>query len=71
MNLSHIESRTSVKQEGDYEFMVEFKAGESGDVHGTLDEIKKQSTYFKIISRHYNETAGAASPSIRMSSFFL
>jgi len=57
VNLSHIESRPSVRNEGDYEFMVEFAAGETGDVDGTLDEIKKQSTYFKLISRE--ETEGA------------
>lgn len=55
VNLSHIESRASVRNEGDYEFLVAFEAGESGDVPGTLDEIKKQATYFKIISREHTE----------------
>jgi len=55
VNLSHIESRASVRNEGDYEFLVAFEAGESGDVPGTLDEIKKQATYFKIISREQTE----------------
>ena len=44
-----------MRNEGDYEFMVEFAAGETGDVDGTLDEIKKQSTYFKLISREETE----------------
>ena len=55
VSLSHIESRPSVRDEGDYEFMVEFCAGEYGDVKGCLDEIKKQSTYCKIISREETE----------------
>ena len=55
MSLSHIESRPSVRDEGDYEFLVEFCAGEYGDVKGTLEEIKKQSTYCKIISREETE----------------
>ena len=55
VSLSHIESRPSVRDEGDYEFLVEFCAGEYGDVKGTLEEIKKQSTYCKIISREETE----------------
>ena len=33
-----------MRNEDDYEFLVEFCAGEYGDVKGTLEEIKKQST---------------------------
>ena len=29
-----------------------------GDVAGVLDEIKKQSTYFNIISRNYKDNEG-------------
>ena len=57
VSLSHIESRPSVRDEGDYEFLVEFCAGEYGDVKGTLEEIKKQSTYCKIISREEGQVA--------------
>lgn len=60
VSLSHIESRQSQRYDNDYEFMVEFCAGEQGgDVAGVLDEIKKQSTYFNIISRNYKDNEDA------------
>lgn len=57
VNLMHIESRSSIKVPG-YEFMVEIDST-SGDVEGALDEIKKESTYFQIITRNYKDNAEA------------
>merc|ERR1712088_757301 len=60
VSLKHIESRQSQRFEDDYEFMVEFCAGDrGGDVGGVLEEIKKQSTYFNIISRNYKDNEDA------------
>merc|ERR1719422_1977303 len=60
VSMTHIESRQSQRYDNDYEFMVEFCAGEQGgDVAGVIDEIKKQSTYMNIISRNYKDNEDA------------
>merc|ERR1711942_179714 len=51
VNLLHIESRSSIKVPG-YEFMVEVDAL-SGDVEGALENIKRESSYFQIITSDY------------------
>lgn len=53
MNLMHIESRSSKRSPGDYEFMVEIDR-EQGDVTGAFDELRKKSAYFQIITRNHN-----------------
>ncbi|XP_023349763.1 protein henna [Eurytemora carolleeae] len=57
VNLVHIESRSSVRLPG-YEFMVELDV-ESGDIEGALEEIKKNATYFQIITRDYKDNSDA------------
>lgn len=53
VNLMHIESRSSKRSPGDYEFMVEIDR-EKGDVNGAFDELRKKSAYFQIITRNHN-----------------
>jgi len=53
VNLLHIESRSSVRLPG-YEFMVEMDS-RSGNVENAMNDIKKNATYFKIITRDYKE----------------
>lgn len=53
VNLMHIESRSSKRSPGDYEFMVEIDR-EKGDVTGAFDELRKKSAYFQIITRNHN-----------------
>merc|ERR1711923_555603 len=57
VNLLHIESRSSIKVPG-YEFMVEVDAL-SGDVEGALENIKRESSYFQIITSDYKDNAEA------------
>jgi len=54
-NLVHIESRSSMRLPG-YEFMVEIDT-KSGDVDSALNEIRKNATYFQIITRDYKDSA--------------
>merc|ERR1712123_168361 len=51
VNLLHIESRSSIKVPG-YEFMVEVDST-VGEIEGALENIKQESSYFKIITRNY------------------
>lgn len=53
VNLSHIESRSSVRRPG-YEFMVECEHG-TGDFGAALEELKKNVGYLNIISRNYKD----------------
>lgn len=55
VNLSHIESRSSVRNIG-YEFMVECVPG-AGDFGAALDELKKDAGYLNIISRNYKNNS--------------
>jgi len=55
VNLRHIESRSSIRVPG-YEFMVEVDTLD-GDVERALENIKKESSYFQIITRNYKENA--------------
>jgi phenylalanine-4-hydroxylase len=57
VNLVHIESRSSVRLPG-YEFMVELDV-ESGNIEGALEDIKKESSYFQIITRDYKDNSDA------------
>lgn len=57
VNLLHIESRSSKRSIGDYEFIVEIDTV-SGDVNGAIEGLRKQSSYFQIISRDHKDTNG-------------
>ena len=50
MNLVHIESRSSKRVPGDYEFIVEIDV-DKGDVAGACDKLREKAAYFQIISR--------------------
>ncbi|XP_046438620.1 protein henna-like isoform X2 [Daphnia pulex] len=54
VNLLHIESRSSKRSIGDYEFIVEIDTV-SGDVAAAIEGLKKQSSYFQIISRDHKD----------------
>jgi len=54
VNLLHIESRSSKRQPGNYEFIVEID-NQSGDVNAALETLKQQSAYMQIISRNYKD----------------
>lgn len=57
VNLLHIESRSSKRSIGDYEFIVEIDTL-SGDVSGAIEGLRKQSSYFQIISRDHKDADG-------------
>lgn len=57
INLVHIESRSSLRVPG-YEFFVECD-GKSGALGKAIDDLKKQCSYFNIISRDYKDNATA------------
>lgn len=57
MNLLHIESRSSKRSIGDYEFIVEIDTI-LGDVAGAMEQLRKQSSYFQIISRDHKDGNG-------------
>ncbi|KAK4016912.1 hypothetical protein OUZ56_031874 [Daphnia magna] len=54
VNLLHIESRSSKRSIGDYEFIVEIDTI-LGDVAGAMEQLRKQSSYFQIISRDHKD----------------
>lgn len=54
VNLLHIESRSSKRSIGDYEFIVEIDTV-SGDISGAIEGLRKQSSYFQIISRDHKD----------------
>ena len=54
----HIESRSSVRYPGRYEFMVECVPG-CGDLGAAIESLKNSSEYFTIISRNHNNNRGS------------
>jgi len=59
VNLLHIESRSSKRAEGDYEFIVECDTTVGvGNLTEAMDRLKDSSSYFKIISRNYKDNIG-------------
>ncbi|XP_054289511.1 protein henna-like isoform X1 [Macrosteles quadrilineatus] len=56
VNLIHIESRSSARIPGAYEFMVECAPG--GNLGAVVDNLKKSSEYFSIISRNHKNNKG-------------
>ena len=58
MNLVHIESRSSKREEAAYDFFVELDTCGSGDVTTALEEIKAKSSHFNIISRDHKNNTG-------------
>lgn len=63
VNLLHIESRSSKRDEDAYEFMVECQS-DSGDIPKALDEIKSKASYFSVVSRNYKTDQGKGLDSI-------
>merc|ERR1739838_965009 len=57
VNLLHIESRSSIKVPG-YEVMVDVDPP-VGHIERALENIKKASSYFQIITRNYKDNAEA------------
>lgn len=55
VNLLHIESRSSARLPG-YEFMVEIDT-KVGNVESALNEIRKNATYFQIITTDYKDNS--------------
>ncbi|XP_021957625.1 protein henna isoform X2 [Folsomia candida] len=56
VNLLHIESRSSKRATGDYEFIVECDTHE-GNITGAMERLREASSYFKIISRNYKDNS--------------
>lgn len=54
VNLRHIESRSSKRSPGDYEFIVECDTS-TGDMNSALECLKNKVTYIQIISRNYRD----------------
>lgn len=52
----HIESRSSARIPGAYEFMVECAPG--GNLGAAIESLKKTSEYFSIISRNHKDNRG-------------
>ncbi len=61
VNLLHIESRSSKRSIGDYEFIVEIDTV-SGDVNTAIEGLRKESSYFQIISRDHKDGNGRPRP---------
>lgn len=57
VNLLHIESRSSARLPG-YEFLVECDSS-TGNLGEAIEEIKRTSTYFSVISRDYKDNTTA------------
>ena len=53
VNLTHIESRSSLRGPG-YEFMVECNSN-STHYNDAIEELRESSGYFQVISRDYND----------------
>lgn len=49
ISLSHIESRSSTRDPGEYDFLIEFKEGDC-DLRAITDHLKQQSKYLQIVS---------------------
>ncbi|XP_068977084.1 protein henna isoform X2 [Bombus flavifrons] len=56
VNLSHIESRSSLRRTNMYEFMVECVPG--GDLGTVIEKLRQQCSYFSIISRNHKDNMG-------------
>ena len=56
VNLSHIESRSSLRRTDMYEFMVECVPG--GDLGTVIEKLREQCSYFSIISRNHKDNMG-------------
>lgn len=54
--LLHIESRSSTRAEGKYEFVVE--CAPDGDLKGAIQSLQETSSYLNIISRNYENKIG-------------
>lgn len=56
VNLIHIESRSSARLPGGYEFMVECAPG--GNLGAAIESLKENSAYFSIVSRNHRNNLG-------------
>ncbi|KAK7792826.1 hypothetical protein R5R35_006003 [Gryllus longicercus] len=56
VNLLHIESRSSSRLPNRYEFMVE--CAPNGNLGAAVENLQKNSSYFKIISRNHKDNRG-------------
>lgn len=54
VNLLHIESRSSLRSPGDYEFIIECDTN-AGAVGEAIEALRESCTYMKIISRNYKD----------------
>jgi phenylalanine-4-hydroxylase len=54
VNLLHIESRSSKRSPGNYEFIVEIES-DSGDSSSAIEELRAKSSYLQIISRDHQK----------------
>lgn len=59
VNLLHIESRSSARQDG-YEFFVECDST-TGSLGEAIEELKMKCSYFSLISRDYKDNTTAVS----------
>lgn len=57
VNLLHIESRSSQRSPGEYEFIIDCDTN-GGQVAAAMDEMRESCTYMKIISRNYKDNLG-------------
>ncbi|XP_063228625.1 protein henna-like [Bacillus rossius redtenbacheri] len=57
VNLLHIESRSSVRFAGQYEFMVECAPG--GNLAAAIEKLQSITSYLQIITRNHKDNAGA------------
>ncbi|XP_065162467.1 protein henna isoform X2 [Atheta coriaria] len=55
INLLYIESRPSKRFPGKYQFVVECDTDDAKNLQAAIDEIKKNSEYFNIISRNHTD----------------
>ena len=60
VNLTHIESRSSQRLDGQYEFVVECDDNDSHRLPFVLEDIKKKADYINIVSREYKDNKGIA-----------
>lgn len=58
INLLYIESRPSKRFPGKYQFVVECDTDDAKNLQAAIDEIKKNSEYFNIISRNHTDNKG-------------
>lgn len=57
VNLMHIESRSSQRSPGEYEFIIEFDTN-AGNVADAMDALRESCNYMKVISRNYKDNLG-------------